>query len=614
MNTQALKRLFRGTAVVIVAAGVTYACKDFLNIPAQGTLDQSVLTSKSGVEATLVAAYRSLDCSSSSAGSWGCAASNWVWGSVPSDDAVKGSNAGDQQPINEIETYFWSTGTSSDYLNQKWSQVYEGVVRTNATLRLLDKVLAEKPGEISTTEANGIRGEAIFLRAHYHFEAFRMWQNVPYYRAGDADFRKTNVGVNAVAEILADLDSAIALLSPTGIPRGGDKGRATIWAARAYKGRVQVYNGDYAGALTTLRDVQTNGPYTLQPSFDQVWSGFAAAQNGPETILAFQASAKDGEPSGWNSNWGERLNFPHSGSYFGCCGFHQASYNLVNFYAVDAAGLPLALTDPNWNSLDTSFTGGILTRPVDPRLDWTVGRDRVPYKDWGLHNRSWIRDAAYSGPYSPKKNAHENAADAENNVGWVPSQTNNVNIHIFRYADMLLLLAEAEVEAGVLENARTIVNQIRARAGQVAQGCGKGVNPAADTDLKTTYPACATDERLAVPLVLAGSIYSLSEPWAEYRIGLYTTPFPDQASARRAVKYERRLELAMEGQRFFDLRRWGDADTVVANYIAVESARIPYLTSAAAYAARHRLYPIPTLQIELSRVGTEDRLVQNPGW
>lgn len=606
MNTQNMKRLVRGTAVVILAAGVTYACKDFLNIPAQGTLDQTVLTSKAGVEATLVAAYRSLDCSSSSAGSWGCAASNWVWGSVPSDDAYKGSNAGDQQPINEVETFFWSTGTVQDYLNQKWSQVYEGVVRSNAAIRLLDRVLAEKPGEISTTEANGIRGEAIFLRAHYHFEAFRMWGNIPYYRAGDVDFRKTNVGVNAIAEIQTDLDSAIALLPAT--PRGGDKGRATSWTARAYKGRVQIYAGDYAGALITLRAVQTSGVYALEPSFDAVWTGFANLQNGPETILAYQASARDGEPSAWNSNWGERLNFPHSGSHFGCCGFHQPAYNLVNFYAVDAAGLPLALTDPNWNALDTSFTGGILT-PVDPRLDWTVGRDRVPYRDWGLHDRSWIRDASYSGPYSPKKNVHDSLADAEGNVGWVPSQVNNVNIHLLRYADLLLLLAEAEVEAGILENARTIVNQIRARAGQVAQGCGPS-----KANVLAAYPTCAGDDRVAVPLTLAGSVYSLTEPWAVYRIGLYTSPFSDQAFARRAVKYERRLELAMEGQRYFDLRRWGDADTVIVNYITAESPRIPYLASVSAYSARHRLYPIPTLQIELSKVGTEERLVQNPGW
>src|SRR5207245_5006279 len=116
------------------------------------------------------------------------------------------------------------------------------------------------------------------------------------------------------------------------------------------------------------------------------------------------------------------------------------------------------------------------TRTVDPRLDWTVGWDKTPFKDWGLANRGCIRDASYSGPYTPKKNVQEDAANAEDNVGWQTTQTNDVNIHIFRYADLLLLLAEAEVESpnGSLANALAIVNQIRARAGQVAQGCGKG--------------------------------------------------------------------------------------------------------------------------------------------
>jgi hypothetical protein len=616
MNKRIRNRLLYGTALVVATAAVTYACKDFLDTPPQGTVDEQTLATRTGVEGSLIAAYRSLDCSSSSAGSWGCAASNWVWGSVPSDDAYKGSNLGDQQPINSIETFFWSVGEADDYINQKWSQVYEGVSRANATLRLLAKVRAEQPGEISDADAAGIRGEALFLRAHYHFEAYRMWKNIPYYRETDTDFRKTNVGVNAIAEILADLDSAIVRLPAT--PRNRDKGRATAWAARAYKGRVQVYGGDYAGALVTLRNVQASGPYALETSFDRVWTGFTQYENGPETILAFQASVRDGDPSGWNSNWGERLNFPHSGSYFGCCGFHQPAYNLVNFYQVDAAGLPLALTDPAWNSPtpDSNFAAGVV-RPVDPRLDWTVGRDNVPYKDWGLHNRSWIRDASYSGPYSPKKNIHERGcappctSDAENNVGWQASQTNDVNIHIFRYADLLLLLAEAEVEVGTLANALAIVNQIRARAGQVGQGCGS-----ADTVLTNRYPTCVGDTRMAVPMVLSGSTYSLTEPWGVYRIGLYTTPFASQAAARTAVRYERRLELAMEGQRFFDLRRWGAADTTIANYIAAEKApnRIPYLALATPYVARHAFYPIPSVQIELSRVGTEDRLVQNPGW
>lgn len=581
--------LLLGTAFLMLVAGALYGCKDFLDEAGapQGTLDEGTLANQQGVEGTLIAAYRMLDCTSS-VGAWGCAASNWVWGSVTSDDAYKGTEASDQPNINDIEGYHWGTGDAEEYLNDKWRTVYEGVVRSNATLRLLKKVRDEKPGEISDSDAESIKGEALFLRAHYHFEAWRMWGNIPYYTEDDTDFRKANLtSAEAGANILKDLDAAIAVLPTT----QKQAGRATRWTAKAYKGRVQVYAGDYAGALTTLREVSTSGPYVLEVSFDRAWSGFQEYANGPETIFAFQASVNDGDPSGWNSNWGERLNFPHSGSHFGCCGFHQPAQNLVNFFRVDpATGLPLALTDPNWNANDANFTAGNLTIPVDPRLDWTVGRDNVPYKDWGPHAPGWIRSPSYGGPYSPKKNVHEKASGAESNVGWVPTQTNSVNIHIYRYADMLLLLAEAEVEAGSPDVARDIVNQIRARAAVRAQGPG---NDRSD---------------MAVPI---------NDPritWATYQVGQYPAAGWTQAYARTAVRYERRLELAMEGQRFFDLRRWGTAESVLNAYLGVEKNRRSYLQGAEPFVARHRWYPLPAIQIELSRVGTEERLKQNSGW
>src|SRR5439155_54951 len=156
--------------------------------------------------------------------------------------------------------------------------------------------------------------------------------------------------------------------------------------------------------------------------------------------------------------------------------------------------LPVALSNANWNTTaalsDTNFSGGQLAA-VDPRLDWTVGRDKVPYKDWTLHSRSWIRDATYSGPYSPKKNVHEKAANAENNVGWQATQTNDVNIHLYRFADLLLMNAEAHIHAstGVLDSARVLVNLIRARAGKTAQGCGAP----ADSLVKAVWPTCVTN-------------------------------------------------------------------------------------------------------------------------
>jgi hypothetical protein len=606
MNMRTGHRLLVGTAFLIFLGGVTYACSDFLNIAPQGALDEGTLSNQAGVEGTLIATYRALDWNNAVGGAWGSAASNWVWGSVTSDDAHKGSDANDQAPIADIELYNWGTGLAEGYLNDKWRAVWEGVVRSNATLRLLAKV-----GGISASDAASIKGEAIFLRAHFHFEAWRMWGNIPYYVESDVSFNKpNNLGVDSASKlILQDLDTAIALLPAD--PRNGETGRATKWKARAYKGRVQMYRGDFAGALTTLRAVRDSngGRFGLETSFDHVWTGFKAFANGKETILAYEASIADGEPNGNNSNYGERLNFPYVDPF--CCGFHQPSQNLVNFYAVNDSGLPLAVTNPLWNTLDTSFAANT-TVPVDPRLDWTAGRDNVPYKDWGLHTPKFIRDRSYSGPYSPKKNVHEKSSGAQSKVGWNSFQLNSVHIHMFRYADLLLLLAEAAVETNNLEEARGIVNQIRARAGQTAEGCGSG---STDSLTKVRYPGawpagCVGDDRVAVPLVQGASRDTLVTPYAYYKIGQYTSTWTDQTFARTAVRYERRLELAMEGQRFFDLRRRGNADSVLTNYLAVEKNRRPWLGTAAPFTARHHLYPIPQIQVELSH----GALTQNTGW
>jgi len=598
MNMRDRHNLLVGTAFLILVGGVTYSCKDFLDVAPQGALDAGTLSTQAGVEGTLIAAYRALDWSNDVGGNWGSAASNWVWGSVASDDAHKGSDANDQAPIADIELYNWGTGLAEGYLNDKWRAVWEGVVRSNATLRLLSKVSGIPP-----SDAASIKGEALFLRAHFHFEAWRMWGNVPYYVEDDVDFFKpNNLGIDSVPKlVMRDLDTAFALLPDD--PRNNQAGRATKWKALAYKGRVQMYTGDYAGALTTLRDVRDNngGRFALETSFDHVWTGFSQFANGKETVLAYEASVNDGEPDGNNSNYGERLNFPYVDPF--CCGFHQPTQNLVNFFVVNDSGLPLAVTDPTWNSRNANLAA-TLAVPVDPRLDWTAGRDGVPYKDWGLHDSTFIRDRSYSGPYSPKKNVHEKRSGAQSGVGWNSFQLNSVHIHLYRYADVLLLLAEAAVETNNLEEARGIVNQIRARAGQTAEGCGSA------TLTQATYPACAGHDEIAVPLNHVGTLDSLTMPWAVYRIGRYTTPWSDQAFARAAVRYERRLELAMEGQRFFDLRRRGSADSVITNYLAVEKTRLPWMATAAPFTSRHHLYPIPQIQIELSH-GT---LCQNAGW
>ena len=609
MKTLLRSRLVLTATTLALIGAITYACKDFLNTEAQGTLDQNALANRDGVEGSLIATYRMLDCNNATSDNWGCAASNWAFSSITSDDAYKGSEATDGNQIIDLELYYWANDQAMDYLNVKWQVVYEGVARANATLRLLAQVVAQKPGELTAAAASSIEGEALFLRAHYHFEAWRMWGNIPYYKEDDTDFRKPNdLGVDSVGRlIIADLDAAIAKLPLT--PRGNQLGRVTSWTAKAYKGRALVYMHQYAAAVTALQEVKTSGPYLLETSFDHVWTGFPAFANGKETIFAFNASANDGEPNGQNANWGERLNFPHSGSPFLCCGFHQPSQNLANVYAVDAVtGLPLAFTSPTtWNNRDLEWRASAAD-VVDPRLDWTIGRQDVPFKDWGLHDSLWIRSISYGGRYSAKKNVHEEASGAQSRVGWQPEQTNSVHIHLYRYADLLLLLAEAQVETGDLAGAQANVNLVRARAGVAAQGCGSS-----DAATVARYPQCATDSRLAVP------INDPTITWATYRVSQYTVAWPDAATARLAVQLERRLELALEGQRLFDLRRYGGAVAAqtMTDYLTKEAtaarrgykaAQLPYVTP------KYDLYPIPTVQIDLSKVGGVDRLVQNPNW
>jgi hypothetical protein len=543
--------------------------EDFLDRPAQGNLDASVLSTQDGVEGNLIAAYSCLDGWGGAGDSRLQASSNWVFGSAASDDAYKGSEPSDATTVTDIELYQWSTASSDGLMNDKWLSIYNAVSRCNATLSLMAQVEG-----IPVSDQNRIRGEAITLRAFYHFELWKVFKNIPYYTEEDEDFRKSNQGVDGLALCVADLDEAIGLL-----PEAQDEiGRATRWTAKAIKGKIQVFQEDWSGAVATLSDVVNNGPFDLEENFHFVWE--ATHDNGPETILAFQASANDGSSGGQNANDPNRLNFPHSGSPFGCCGFHQPTQNMVNVFKVDASGLPIL--DGSWNDADLTPDD-----VVDPRLDWTVGRDDVPFLDWGNHEAGWIRARAWAGPYSMKKTVYEQASNAESSVGWVPTQLHNMNLHLLRYADVMLLLAEAQIMTGDLNGALDLINQIRTRAAAGAQGPNGGP--------------------VVVPMDDAGIT------WATYDVQPYPS-FPDADYALDALKMERRLELGMEGHRLFDLIRWGDAIEVINDYLAVESTRRAYLTGAATFEQKHMMYPIPFTQIELSTVEGEERLVQNPGW
>jgi|688.fasta_scaffold28354_3 hypothetical protein len=568
------KNIAKLLAVPVIIIAVVIGCgKDFLETQPYGSVNNELLaTSAKGANALLIAAYSNLDGFSGwdNGTPWGGAASNWSFGSVVGGDAYKGSEAGDQPDITPLER--GNVDANNPYLEGKWRNYYDGISRVNAAIKAFTALT-----EISAAEKTTRLAEARFLRAWFHYDLWKIYRNVPYIDETLTDVRIGNT-VNILPKIQADLQAAIAGLPVT----QPEVGRITKGAAQSLLGMTFMWEKKWGEAKTQFDAVVASGRFALNAKYHDNFN--AATRNSREGILEVQQSVNDGTTD--NGNNGDVLNFPYNGGPAGCCGFHQPSQDLVNSFQVDANGLPLLTTYNNTDvknddgiSSSTAFTTH--TGPLDPRLDWTVGRRGIPFLDWGKHPGSaWIRDQSYGGPYTPIKNAHYKAQEGSlsTSSGWTSGYNAN-NLKLIRYSDVMLQLAEAEVELGNLERARTLVNQIRQRASNPAGFVMDGANPAAN-----------------------------------YRIGLYTAAWTDAGTARLAVRFERRLELGMEGHRFFDLVRWGVAAQVKTAYFAKERVKRTYLTGAAHVSPKNDLFPIPQKAITQSAKDGKPTLVQNTGY
>ncbi len=580
MKKNNFRILFIGFMGVLITL---YACKkSFLEKTALGTLDEKTLADKNGVEALLIGAYAQLNGFSGAGGGFYSTPSNWVFGGVASDDAYKGSDAGDQSvESNPIETY--TVTPTNTPVAQKWAANYDGVQRCNDVLRFI-----EKATDITDADKKNLVGQARFLRGVYHFELKKVFNNIPYIDE-TITYDAKNYNVPNDKDIWPEIEADFKFASDNLPAQQGEVGRANSWAAKAYLAKCFMFEKKYAEAKPILEDVIANGVtpkgvhYALLTKFSDNFN--AETENNAESVFQVQYSVNDGSGGG-NSAWGDVLNFPYNNGSNdmpgGCCGFYQPSQNLVNAFRVDAAGLPFLTTFNDVNvkndqSLKSTDPFTPETAPLDSRLDWTVGRRGIPYLDWGPHpGQKWIRDQSNGGPYSPIKNVYYKSQEGKltDNTFW----TNGVvaaNYSLIRFADVLLWDAECEVEVGSLIKATDLVNMVRARA----------ANPAS---------------------------WVQGSP-ANYKVGLYP-PFASQSYGRMAVQFERRLELGMEGHRFFDLVRWGIAATTLNAYIAKEKLLRQYLQNASFTAGKNEYFPIPQGQIDQSQENGAPTLKQNPGY
>jgi starch-binding outer membrane protein, SusD/RagB family len=596
----------------IALAVILFACgKSFLDKKPLGSLNETNVTNKAGIQALLIGAYSVLDgqlgLNNATGFTYGSAGSNWVYGSICADDSYKGSTPTDQPPMVLLATWSLSTATTT-YMNYKWQIVYNGAQRCNDVLRLLPKAT-----DIPAADAKTMEAEARFLRGHYHFDAKKMWNN-PVYVDETITYIDKNLYVPNVdgsgnfidiwPKIEADFQFAVDNLPAT----QPQKGRANKWAAMAYLAKVYMFEDKFAQAKPLLEDLINNGvtaqgaKYNLvnfEANFD------AQTKNGPESVFACQMSVNDG--SELNGNFGDVLNFPNgAGAPGGCCGFNNPSFNLANAYKTDGTtGLPLLDT---WNTgTGVSDTTNLYNGTLDPRVDWTIGRPGKPYLDWGPHSKAWIRDLSVNGVFSPKKNVYAKSQfgtySSNETSFWGATQINANNYVFIRFADILLWAAECEVEIGSLAQAEIYVNRVRARAADPTGWVYAG---------GATYDAVSGKY---APQTTPADNYKINT----YPVGTFATNGKDYA--RKAVRFERRLELAMEGHRFFDLSRWDNGTGYMADvlntYQSVEKNKNSFFfvnPTAHFTKGTNEFFPLPQTQIDLMNAGGKVILKQNPGY
>ena len=565
--------------LAIIATGFLISCSDsFLEMTPKSIISNDQLLTPENAEGMVIAAYAELGNDHYTAPN-----SLWPYADITSGDAYKGGGGtGDIWEFNFMELFAFNT-TDNPLVDQKWYRLYVGVGRANEALKVINQLSEEEYPEKTEREA-----EMRFLRAHHYFILKTMFKYIPWIDetvVGEAYGEVSNREFSDQElwdKIAAEFEFAADNLPET----QSDKGRPNMFAAKAYLAKTKLYQAYEQGddnSVTTinsskLQEVvslvdEVSAQYSLFTDFGYnfLWSH---DEGSTESVFSIQRSVDDGTPKG-RLDWGNMLNYPMNPEY-GCCWFHIPTQNLVNSFKTDGQGLPQFGT---FNDSDVLEGADFYDNTFDVRLDHTVA---IPGHPWKydpnfIYQKDWARATQIYGHFSSlKENQSPNCACFQKVP---PFMASSKNTDIIRFADVLLWKAEALIELGRQDEALPIINEIRQRA----------INSTAMLKMNDGNPS------------------------SNYKMDIYK-PGENcdwtQEFARQALRWERRLELAMEGIRFYDLVRWGIAGDYINNYFAEEKTKREYLKDGQFSKGKHEYFAIPQNQIDFSK----GLYKQNHGW
>lgn len=546
------------------------SCDNYLTVEPKATIDEDLAMSEP--DKMVTAAYARLG------DDWYTYPFNmWPYGDITSDDAYKGGSGTTDTNYHPFEVWSSLTSSSPDHMDEMWYHLYCAISRCNRAL-----VSLAEHGDKLDAETRKIReGEVRFLRAHFYFKLAQIWNQVPWvdeevYRNHTEEKTRNDAYTHEelMLKIVDDFKFAYDNL-PASQAEGG---RANKIAAAAYLAKCYLtmawgdgyeattgadhINPAYMQKVIEYTDVVAGSGYGYLEDFGDIF--LPEYKNSKESIFAVQHSDyKDDNTKFGRANWSNMLN--------GCwgmwsCGwdFHKPSQNLVNAFKTEG-GLPMF---EHYNDkIDYPVNGVPTAQKWDPRLFHTVGMPTFPYKYEAEYTmtKDNSRTPNTYGYYTSLKEVPQRSKGESFNNPW---QAFAMNDYVLRYTDVMLMRAEAMVETGDLEGARSIVNDIRQRA---KNSVAKHISYAADQCEIALYPAA---------------------------------DFSTKESARLRVQWERRLELAMENGRFFDLRRWGIASTTLNKFFEVEKNSVydgqtyaQYYNDAHFTPAKNEYFPLPYIQL-----------------